>query len=152
MRAWRMSLRRTKSAIISWHGSNEPQHDKNQQNEYAPSEDSDQSVWSESLLCAHWVAKDPSFLHADSEDSESSLGAQPFCWFCHVATQMFYLLDVPSEIRCWLWQWYAFKWIFLWLLKTCFKITWINFLKVVRVTNSNKFVFNISSGAGKGYW
>ena len=42
-------------------------------------------VWSESSLCAHWVAKDPSFLHADSEDSdqirrmlgwsESSLGA-----------------------------------------------------------------------------
>ena len=39
-------------------------------------------VWSESLLCAQWVAKDPSFLHADSEDSdqtgrrsESSLGA-----------------------------------------------------------------------------
>ena len=26
-------------------------------------------VWSESLLCAQWVAKDPSFLQADSEDS-----------------------------------------------------------------------------------
>ena len=25
-------------------------------------------VWSESSLCAHWVAKDPSFLHVDSED------------------------------------------------------------------------------------
>ena len=48
-------------------------------------------VRSESSLCAQWVAKDPSFLHADSEDtdqtgwmprlihpfwSESSLGAQ----------------------------------------------------------------------------
>ena len=42
-------------------------------------------VWSESSLCAQWVAKDPSFLHADSEDlirlgripgwSESLLGA-----------------------------------------------------------------------------
>ena len=42
-------------------------------------------VWSESLLCTQWVAKDSSFLHADSEDwsdwadasswSESSLGA-----------------------------------------------------------------------------
>ena len=29
----------------------------------------------QSSLCAQWVAKDPSFLHADSEDSESSLGA-----------------------------------------------------------------------------
>ena len=35
-------------------------------------------AWSESSLCAQWVAKDPSILHADSEDSdqpESSLGA-----------------------------------------------------------------------------
>ena len=30
-------------------------------------------VWSESLLCAQWVAKDSSFLHADSEDSDPSL-------------------------------------------------------------------------------
>ena len=27
-------------------------------------------VWSESLLCAQLVAKDPSFPHADSEDSD----------------------------------------------------------------------------------
>ena len=27
-------------------------------------------VWSESLLCAQWVAKYPRFLHADSEDSD----------------------------------------------------------------------------------
>ena len=33
-------------------------------------------VWSESSLCAQWVAKDPSFLHADSEDSDQiSLGS-----------------------------------------------------------------------------
>ena len=50
-------------------------------------------VWSESLLCINWVAKEPSFLYADSEDSicqgwsESSLGAQSLCWFCHVAAQ-----------------------------------------------------------------
>ena len=29
-------------------------------------------VWSESSLCAQWVAKDPSFLHADSEDSDQT--------------------------------------------------------------------------------
>ena len=29
-------------------------------------------VWSESSLCAEWVAKDPSFLHADSEDSDQT--------------------------------------------------------------------------------
>ena len=27
-------------------------------------------VWSESSLCAQWVAKDPRFLHADREDSD----------------------------------------------------------------------------------
>ena len=49
---------------------------QNQQYDCAPSEDSDQPgpppVWSESSLCAQWVAKDPSFLHADSEDSDQT--------------------------------------------------------------------------------
>ena len=48
-------------------------------------------VWSEASLCAQWVAKDPSFLHADSEDSESSLGAQSFCWFCHEAAHFSFI-------------------------------------------------------------
>ena len=64
----------------------------------------------QSSLCAQWAAKDPRFLHADSEDSdqpghrtvktlirlgrcpgwsESSLGTQPLCWFCHEAAHMF---------------------------------------------------------------
>ena len=49
-------------------------------------------VWSESLLCTHWVAKEPSFLHTDSEDSDQTgwmprliwgfTGRTwPFCWF-----------------------------------------------------------------------
>ena len=29
-------------------------------------------VWSESSLCAQWVDKDPSFLHADGEDSDQT--------------------------------------------------------------------------------
>ena len=29
-------------------------------------------VWSESSLCIQWVAKDPSFLHVDSEDSDQT--------------------------------------------------------------------------------
>ena len=50
-------------------------------------------VWSESSLCAQWVTKDPSFLHADSEDispvwSEPSLGADSFCWFCHAVAHI----------------------------------------------------------------
>ena len=57
-------------------------------------------VWSESHQCAHWVAEDPMFLHADSEDSWSDwVDAQTglslrwahrsFCWFCHEAAQFF---------------------------------------------------------------
>ena len=49
---------------------------QNQQNECAPSEDSDKPgrppVWSESSLCAQEVAKDPSFPQADSEDSDQT--------------------------------------------------------------------------------
>ena len=45
----------------------------NQQNDCAPSE--------ESSLCAQWVAKDPSFLHADSEDSDLQWVHMPFFGF-----------------------------------------------------------------------
>ena len=45
-----------------------------------PSEDADQP--DQSSLCAQWVAKDPSFLHAGSEDSDQT-GQMPrlFCVF-----------------------------------------------------------------------
>ena len=48
----------------------EQQHDKTNNMACAPSEDSDQPGrgWSESSLCAQWVAK-VSFLHADSKNS-----------------------------------------------------------------------------------
>ena len=55
-------------------------------------------VWSQSPRCTQWVAKDPSFLHADTEDSSNWVDAQAdlslcwahrsFCWFCHEAAQM----------------------------------------------------------------
>ena len=56
-------------------------------------------VWSEFLLCAQWVlvAKDPSFLHADSEDSDQS-GQMPmliwvFAWCnCHFVGSVMRLL------------------------------------------------------------
>ena len=47
---------------------NEPQHDKTNKMTCAPSEDSDQP--DQSSLYAHWVAKDPMFIHADSEHSD----------------------------------------------------------------------------------
>ena len=47
----------------------EPPRDKTNKLTCAPSED---SGWSESSLCAQWVAKDPSLLHADSEYSDQA--------------------------------------------------------------------------------
>ena len=57
-------------------------------------------VWSESSLCAQWVAKDPRFLHANSEDWSNWANAQAdlslhwahshFVGFCHVAAQILY--------------------------------------------------------------
>ena len=37
-------------------------------------------VWSESSLCTHWVAKDPSFIHADSEDSDQTRRIPRLIW------------------------------------------------------------------------
>ena len=55
-------------------------------------------VWSESALCAEWVAKDPRFLHADSEVSDHSgrmsrlislrWAHMPLCWFCYEAAHI----------------------------------------------------------------
>ena len=72
-------------AIYLWNNSIWATTWQNHQNDCAPSEDSDQPVhppslislgihpvWSESSLCAQWVAKDPRFLHADSEVSDQT--------------------------------------------------------------------------------
>ena len=52
-------------------------------------------VWSESSLCAHWVAKDQSFLHADSENSDQT----GHCWFCHVAAHFVFIVAQASAQR-----------------------------------------------------
>ena len=68
----------------------------------APSEDSDLPGHPPSLIkvfsCAQWVAKDPMFLHADSEDWSDWADAQAdmsfrwvhrlFCCFCHPAAYL----------------------------------------------------------------
>ena len=46
-------------------------------------------VWSEFLLCTQWVAKDPSFLHAESEDSDQTGRMPRLIWVfaghtCHL--------------------------------------------------------------------
>ena len=51
----------------------EPRHDKTNKMSVRPAKtDQIRPVWSESSLCTEWVAKDPSFLHADSEDSDQT--------------------------------------------------------------------------------
>ena len=80
-----------------------PPHDKTNKMT-VPSEDSDQPGYLPSLirvfssLCAQWVAKDPSFPHADSKDSDRTgrmpkliclrWAHMPFCWFCHEAAHL----------------------------------------------------------------
>ena len=53
-----------------------PVHDKTNKMTCAPSDNSDQPGYRPSLIrvfnCAHSVAKDSSFLHADSEDSDQT--------------------------------------------------------------------------------
>ena len=55
---------------------------------------------SESSLCAQWVAKNPTFLHADSEDSHGQADLSlhwahmPLCWFCHEAAHFYPITGV----------------------------------------------------------
>ena len=55
---------------------NEPPHDKTNNVAVRPAKTQIslgiRPVWSESSLYAQWVAKDPSFLHADSKDSDQT--------------------------------------------------------------------------------
>ena len=54
----------------------EPRHDKTNKMSVRPAKTQIslgiRLVWSESSLCVQWVAKGPSFHHADSEDSDQT--------------------------------------------------------------------------------
>ena len=54
----------------------QPTHDKTNKMTVLPAKTQislgTRPVWSESSLCAQWVVKDPSFLHADSEDYDQT--------------------------------------------------------------------------------
>ena len=72
----------------------EPRHDKTNKVTMRPAKTQIslgiRSVWSESSLCAYWVAKDPKFLHADSEDSDQTARMPRLIWvfagrICHFA-------------------------------------------------------------------
>ena len=83
--------------------SNESRHDKTNKMSVRPAKTQIilgiRPVWSESSLCAQWVAKDPRFLHADSEDFDQTGRMPRLIWvfagrtltlFCRVAAQITY--------------------------------------------------------------
>ena len=77
---------------------NEPPHDKTNKMTVRPAKTQIslgiRPVWSESSLCAQWVAKDPSFFHADRGDSDQTERMSRLIWvfagrwFCHEPTQL----------------------------------------------------------------
>ena len=54
--------------------------------------------WSESSLCAQWVAKDARFLHADSEDSDKT-GRMP-SWSESLLGETHFVGFVLSQLIC----------------------------------------------------
>ena len=70
-------------------------------------------VWSEVLLCAQWVGKDPSFLPADSEDSDLTGRMPRLIWVfagrtCHfVGFVMRWLINLIRNM--WAFEWQAKK-------------------------------------------
>ena len=66
---------------------------QNQQSECVHSEDS------ESSLCAQWVAKDPSFLHADSDDSDQTGRMPRLIWVYAGRTLTLLVFYVAAQMR-----------------------------------------------------
>ena len=54
-------------------------------------------VWSESLVCAYWVVKEPSFLHADSEDSDQTGRMPRLIWVLAGCTAILLVLSCHSS-------------------------------------------------------
>ena len=68
-----VAIRQLGMKWVKWY---EPPHDKTNKMTVRPAKTrislGIRPVWSESSLCAQWVAKDRSFLHADSDDSDQT--------------------------------------------------------------------------------
>ena len=56
-------------------------------------------VWSESSLCTQWVAKDPMFLHADSEDSDQTGQTPRLIWVFAGRTLTLLVLSCRSSFH-----------------------------------------------------
>ena len=57
-------------------------------------------VWSESSLCTQWIAKDPRFLHADSEDSDQTGRMPRLIWVFAGRTCHFVVVFFMRRLKC----------------------------------------------------
>ena len=67
-------------------------------------------VWSESSLCPHWVAQDPGFLHADSEDSDQTGRMPRLIWVFAGRTLILLVLSCHGSVTVNTWQ--RLSWLF----------------------------------------
>ena len=56
-------------------------------------------VWSESSLCTQWVAKDPRFLHVDSEDAEQTGWMPRLIWVFAGRTATLLVLTLNGSFK-----------------------------------------------------
>ena len=80
----------------------EPRHDKTNKISVRPSKTQIglgiRPVWSKSSLCAQWIARDPSFLHADSEDSDQTGRMPRLFWVFARRTATFLVLSCRGSL------------------------------------------------------
>ena len=111
----KLHIQITRSVAIIWHPvfqswsnllrkrQGEPRHDKTNKVTVRPAKTQIslgiRPVWSESSLCAQWAAKEPSFLHADSEDSDQTGQMPRLIWvFAGRTAQGNYPIEVVFSV------------------------------------------------------
>ena len=100
-----LRLLETNNPLSEWKEcTNEPRHDKTNKLSVRPAKTQIslgiRPVWLESSLCAQWVAKDPSFLHADSNDPDQT-GQMPrlICIFARCTLTLLVLSCRSSNLN-----------------------------------------------------
>ena len=83
----------------------EPRHDKTNNMSVRPAKTQIslgiRLVWSESSLCAQWVAKDPRFLHVDNEDSDQTGRMPRLIWVFAGRTATLFVLSCRGSNTNW---------------------------------------------------
>ena len=98
----------SESERLKWaanHRKYEPPHDKTNNVAVRPAKTQIslgiRPVWSESALCAQWVAKDPSFLHVDSEDYDQTGRMPRLIWDFAGRTATLLVLSWGGSYKTW---------------------------------------------------